>query len=195
MKRENLSKQVLIILLLIIIGAGSATMIIKLGGIGNERIKNIVTVNQITNETITFDVNQTRSFFTAKTGKIRYINETTAELIFDNVSSGTNAFSRVFSPQDLKLPIDKEKQAIGIALSDSKVKEIISGKEYNITNVQKVAITTMNQTYLSEDNVVVEIEIDNLVYFINVDMIKKAVLGDVVPIPKIKITKNVSKTQ
>ncbi len=193
---ERLSKQFLILILLIIIGAGSAIMIIKLGIIKvDDQIKNIVETNQITKETITFEVNQTKPLFTAKTGKIKYINETTGELIFDNEFLGVITFGRVFSPEDLKLSEDKEKQAISIALNDSKVKEILSGKEYNITKVQKVAITTMNQTHLSENNVVVEIEIDNLTYFVNVDMIKKVVLGDVVPIPKIEITKDGSKTQ
>lgn len=193
---ERLSKQFLILILLIMIGAGSAIMIIKLGIIKvDDQIKNIVATNQITKETITFEVNQTKPLFTAKTGKIKYINETTGELIFDNESSGVITFGRVFSPEDLKLPEDKEKQAIDIALNDSKVKEILVDKEYNITKVQKVAITTTNQTYLSENNVVVEIGIDNLTYFVNVDMIKKVVLGNVVPIPKIEMTKNDSETR
>lgn len=193
---ERLSKQFLILILLIMIGAGSAIMIIKLGIIKvDDQIKNIVATNQITKETITFEVNQTKPLFTAKTGKIKYINYTTGELIFDNESLGVITFGRVFSPEDLKLPEDKEKQAIDIALNDSKVKEILADKEYNITKVQKVAITTTNQTYLSENNVVVEVEIDNLTYFVNVDMIKKVVLGDIVPIPKIEMTKNDSETR
>lgn len=193
---ERLSKQFLIFILLIMIGAGSAVMIIKLGIINvDDQIKNIVATNQTTKETITFEVNQTKPLFTAKTGKIKYINETTGELIFDNESLGVITFSRVFSPEDLKLPEDKEKQAIDIALNDSKMKEILADREYNITKVQKVAITTTNQTYLSENNVVVEVEIDNLTYFVNVDMIKKVVLGDIVPIPKIEMTKNDSETR
>lgn len=193
---ERLSKQFLILILLIMIGAGSAIMIIKIGIIKvDDQIKNIVATNQITKETITFEVNQTKPLFTAKTGKIKYINYTTGELIFDNESLGVITFGRVFSPEDLKLPEDKEKQAIDIALNDSKVKEILADKEYNITKVQKVAITTTNQTYLSENNVVVEVEIDNLTYFVNVDMIKKVVLGDIVPIPKIEMTKNDSETR
>ncbi len=193
---ERLSKQFLILILLIMIGAGSAVMIIKLGIIKvDDQIKNIVATNQITKETISFEVNQTKPLFTAKTGKIKYINETTGELIFDNESLGVIIFGRIFSPEDLKLPEDKEKQAIDIALNDSKVKEILADEEYNITKVQKVAITTTNQTYLSENNVVVEVEIDNLTYFVNVDMIKKVVLGDIVPIPKIEMTKNDSETR
>lgn len=193
---ERLSRQFLILILLIMIGAGSAVIIIK-SGITNVdgQIKNIVATNQITKETITLEVNQTKPLFTAKSGKIKYINESTGELIFENESLGVITFGRVFSPEDLKLPEAKEKQAIDIAFNDSKVKEILVDKEYNITKVQKVVIITMNQTYLSENNVVVEIEIDNLTYFVNVDMIKKVVLGDVVSIPKIEITKDGSKIQ
>ena len=58
--------------------------------------------------------------------------------------------------------------------------------------MQKVAITTVDRTYLSEDIVVVEIEVDNILYFVNVDMVKKRVQGNVVPIPKIEMVKNVS---
>lgn len=193
---ERLSKQFLILLLLIVIGAGSAVMIIKLGIINaDDQIKNIVANNQMIKETISFEVNQTKPLITAKTGTIKYINETTGELIFENESFGLITFGRVFSPEDLKLPDDKEKQAINIALNDSRVKEVLADKEYNITKVQKVAITTMNQTYLSENNVMIEIEIGTLTYFVNVEIIQKAVMGDVVPVPKIEITKDGSKTQ
>ncbi|MBE0521727.1 MAG: hypothetical protein IBX39_05605 [Candidatus Methanoperedenaceae archaeon] len=171
-------------------------MIIKLGIINaDDQIKNIVANNQMIKETISFEVNQTKPLITAKTGTIKYINETTGELIFENESFGLITFGRVFSPEDLKLPDDKEKQAINIALNDSRVKEVLADKEYNITKVQKVAITTMNQTYLSENNVMIEIEIGTLTYFVNVEIIQKAVMGDVVPVPKIEITKDGSKTQ
>jgi len=64
----------------------------------------------------------------------------------------------------------------------------LDSKKYNVTKVQKVAITTVDRAYLSEDIVVVEIEVDNFLYFVNVDMLKKRVQGNVVPIPKIEVT-------
>jgi len=68
----------------------------------------------------------------------------------------------------------------------------LDGKKYSVTKVQKVAITTVDRTYLSEDIVVVEIEVGNLLYFVNVDMLKKSVQGNVVPIQKVEMVKNVS---
>jgi len=56
-------------------------------------------------------------------------------------------------------------------------------REFRPKTVQKVTIiTTVDRTYLSENIVVVEIEVDNHLYFINVDMVKKRVQGNVVPI-------------
>ena len=110
-------------------------------------------------------------------------NGTTEEIVFNGDSTGTVTFGATVSAEDLKLPQEQEEQAIDIVLDDPNVKEILDGKKYNVTKVQKVTIiTTVDRTYLSENIVVVEIEVDNHLYFINVDMVKKRVQGNVVPI-------------
>lgn len=144
---KKASKTILILISLIIIGAGSAFMIMQLGITkSDDQIKNVVITNQTGEENVTFKNN---------------------------------------APEYLNLPVDKEKQAIDIAINDPKVKEILAGKEYNVTKVQRIGIATMNQTTLSENNVIVEIETGNITYFINVDLLKKIVQGNIVPIPKI----------
>lgn len=192
---NRLLKTFIILILLIIIGVGSAVISIKSGFIKvDNQAKNIVEVNQITKEIITFEINQTKLPFITETGKIKYgrikyINETAGELIFDNESLGIITFGRAFLLKDLMLPKNKEKQAIDIALNDSKVKQILTDKKYNITRVQKIIITTADQIQPSEDNIAVEIEANNLTYFVNVDMIKNVVVGNVVLIPKTGIAK------
>ena len=75
------------------------------------------------------------------------------------------------------MSIEKEKQAIDIILSDPEVKKTLDGKKYNITKVQKIATTIGDQTYLSEDNLVVEIEVGDSKYLVNVDLVKRKVQG------------------
>jgi len=127
--------------------------------------------------------NERNSLPSKETGEIECLNGTTEEIVFNSESNGTVTFGATVSEEDLKLPQEKEEQAIDIVLDDPNVKEILDGKKYNVTKVQKVTIiTTVDRTYLSENIVVVEIEVDNHLYFINVDMVKKRVQGNVVPI-------------
>lgn len=174
-------KMSIMLLILAVIGIGIA-IVANSGVFDTSSVKNVVINYQ----------NETESSSSKKTDELRYINETIAGVIFDNESTGTVTFGTTVSEEDLKLPREKEQRTIDIALNDPEVKKILDSKKYNVTKVQKVAITTVDQTYLSEDIVVVEIEVDNLLYFVNVDMVNKRVQGNVVPIPKIEMVKNVS---
>jgi len=174
-------KMLIMLAALAVIGIG-ISIVANSGILDTGSVKNVVINHQ----------NETESLLSKKTGEVRYINETTAEVIFDNESTGTVTFGTTVSEDDLKLPREKEQQAIDVALNDPDVKKILDGKKYSVTKVQKVAITTVDRTYLSEDIVVVEIEVGNLLYFVNVDMLKKSVQGNVVPIQKVEMVKNVS---
>jgi len=170
---NKFTKNLHLILLLSVIGIGAASIITN-SEINNQKMKNVVLGDQfIEKDVIGF-------------------NKTTMELIFDNGSIEITTCGKVFLLEDLKLPREKEQQAIDVALNDPDVKKILDGKKYSVTKVQKVAITTVDRTYLSEDIVVVEIEVGNLLYFVNVDMLKKSVQGNVVPIQKVEMVKNVS---
>lgn len=167
-------KNLIILFILAAIGIGTALIINNNLEKNNHKIMNIALENQMIE----------KKLLTNETGIFGSINETTAELIFDNESLGIIKFGEIFSLEDLKLPMEKEKQAIDIVLSDPEVKKILYGKKYNITKIQKVAITTANQTSLSDDNVVVEIETNEFLYLVNVDMIKREVQGDMAKIPR-----------
>jgi len=174
-------KMLIMLAALAVIGIG-ISIVANSGILDTGSVKNVVINHQ----------NETESLLSKKTGEVRYINGTTEEIIFNSESIGTTTFNATVSEEDLKLPLEKEQQAINIALDDSEVKKILDGKKYSVTKVQKVAITTVDRTYLSEDIVVVEIEVGNLLYFVNVDMLKKSVQGNVVPIQKVEMVKNVS---
>ena len=174
-------KMLIMLIILAIIGIGIA-IISNSGILGTDSVKNVV-INQ---------KNERNSLSSKETGEIECLNGTTEEIIFNSESIGTTTFNATVSEEDLKLPLEKEQQAINIALDDSEVKKILDGKKYSVTKVQKVAITTVDRTYLSEDIVVVEIEVGNLLYFVNVNMLKKSVQGNVVPIQKVEMVKNVS---
>lgn len=172
---NKFTKELIMLLILASIGIGAALISINLEE--NHKIKNVALDNQMIGENL-----KEKNLLTNKTGIFTYINETTAEVMFDNESLGVININKIFYIEDLKLPIEKEKQAIDIILSDPEVKKTLDGKKYNITKVQKVAITTGNQTYLSEDNVVVEIEVGDSKYLVNVDMVKRKVQGYMVAI-------------
>lgn len=175
-------KMLIILAALAVIGIGIA-IVSNSGILETDSVKNVV-INQ---------KNERNSASSKETGEIGCLNKTTEEIIFNSESIGTITFNATVSEEELKLPREKEQQAINIALNDPEVKKILDSKKYNVTKVQKIVIiTTVDRTYLSEDIVVVEIEVDNLLYFINVDMVKKRVQGNVVPIPKIEMVKNVS---
>ena len=175
-------KMLIMLTILAVVGIGIA-IVANSGTSETDSVKNVV-INQ---------KNERNSLSSKETGEIECLNGTTEEIIFNSESNGTVTFGATISEEDLKLPREKEQQAIDIALNDPEVKKILDGKKYNLTKVQKVTIiTTVDRTYLSEDIVVVEIEVGNLLYFVNVDMVKKRVQGNVVPIPKVEMVKNVS---